>query len=260
MLSNTTALPKSGGLLRLQTKQTLIIIVLCVLVFSAGCKRNKSAPQTEPGTAVGVSGGGIASEPSEAHVFLEKGRELYRNDEDSQAVEAFQQALKLDPNLAEAHFRLGLAYEALNKAAEAEDAYKKGVEAYKAYLANNPKDAEAHYNLGQTYAGLHLYSEAVREYKQATRLKEDDSDMYCDLGMALTRLAQYDEAASAFSKSLEIDPENYRAEDGLEEAREGVQRIQAAKKHQEDQLKKQKEEELKKQSDTATVTPEDKKP
>ena len=103
---------------------------------------------------------------------------------------------------------------------------------------------------------MKLYSEAVKEYRQATRLKEDDSDMYCDLGMALTRLAQYDEAANAFSKSLEIDPENYRAQDGLEEAREGVQRIQSARKHQEDLLKKQKEDEQKKQPEASgTSTP-----
>ena len=62
---------------------------------------------------------------------------------------------------------------------------------------------------------------------------------------ALTKLAQYDEAVAAYSKSLEIDPNNYRAEDALAEAREGVQRIKAGKKHQEDLLKKQKEAELK---------------
>ena len=70
--------------------------------------------------------------------------------------------------------------------------------------------------------------------------------MFYDLGTALSKLAQYDEAAAAFSKSLEIDPNNYRAEDALEEAREGVKRIKAGKKHQEDLLKKkEKEEELK---------------
>jgi tetratricopeptide (TPR) repeat protein len=36
--------------------------------------------------------------------------------------------------------------------------------------------------------------------------------------MAHTKLAQYTEAANAFSKSLEIDPENYRAQDALDEA------------------------------------------
>jgi tetratricopeptide (TPR) repeat protein len=90
-----------------------------------------------------------------------------------------------------------------------------------------------------------LYSEAVKEYRQATRLKDDDADMFYDLGTALSKLAQYDEAVTAFSKSLDIDPNNTRAEDALEEAREGVQRIKAGKKHQEDLLKKQqKEDEL----------------
>jgi tetratricopeptide (TPR) repeat protein len=66
------------------------------------------------------------------------------------------------------------------------------------------------------------------------------------LGTALSKLAQYDEAVTAFSKSLDIDPNNTRAEDALEEAREGVQRIKAGKKHQEDLLKRQqKEDELK---------------
>ena len=76
--------------------------------------------------------------------------------------------------------------------------------------------------------------------------------MYYDLGTALTKLAQYDEAVAAFSKSLELDPENYRAQDALEEAREGLKRIRAGKKHQEDLLKKQKGEELKKSGGCST--------
>jgi tetratricopeptide (TPR) repeat protein len=64
--------------------------------------------------------------------------------------------------------------------------------------------------------------------------------------VAYTKLAQYDAAAAAFSKSLEIDPDNYRAQDGLDEAKEGIKRIRVGRKHQEDLLKKQKEDELKK--------------
>lgn len=216
--------------------------------LSLACKRNKDATHAEGGAAA-TGANGTVTDPSQARVYLDKGKQLYLNNEDSRAVEAFQYAIKLDPNFAEGYFRLGLALEADQKAEEADTAYKKAVELYKAELSNNPNDAEAHYNLGQTYAALHQYSEAVREYRQATRLKEDDADIYCDLGMALTRLAQYDEAAAAYSKSLEIDPDNFRAQDGLDEAREGVSRIKAAKKHQEDLLKKQKEEELKKQQE-----------
>ena len=227
-------------------KPLLIIVIVIFLPACAqvSCSRKKAA---NTNASVSVVEGERTAEQNRtrARAFLEEGKEFYRTDQDEKAVESFKEAIKSDPELAEAHFRLGLAYDAVGQQQEAEDSYKKAIERYKKYLEENSKDAEGHYNMGQAYAGLHLYTEAVREYRQATRLKEDDADMFYDLGTALSKLAQYDEAVAAFSKSLEIDPNNYRAEDALEEAREGVQRIKAGKKHQEDLLKKQKEEELK---------------
>src|SRR6185436_1220489 len=221
-----------------------LIVIFFLAIGQGACSRKKPV---NANANVSVEGGLSAEENrTQARAYLEEGKQLYINDQDEKAVETLQEAIKLDPDLAEGYFRLGLAYVAVGKEQEAEDAYKKAVEKYKKYLEANGKDAEAHYNMGQAYAGLHLYSEAVREYRQATRLKDDDADMFYDLGTALSKLAQYDEAVSAFSKSLEIDPNNTRAEDALEEAREGVQRIKAGKKHQEDLFKKQqKEDELK---------------
>lgn len=224
------------------------IIVAVVSLFLAQVACSRKAKPTPETSVLSESAGSVESNRAEALAYLSKGRELYRNDEDTQAIESFQQAIKLNPELAEAHFRLGLSYDAIGQEQEAEAAYKKAVETYKKYLdkEENEEDAEAHYNLGQTYAGLHLYSEAVREYRQATSIKPDDAAIHYDLGLALMRLAQYDEAAAAFSKSLEIDPQNYRAEDSLAEAKEGVTRIRTGKKHQEDLLKKKKADELKK--------------
>jgi Flp pilus assembly protein TadD len=199
----------------------------------------------------------LPEDRTRARAQLDKGKELYRNDQDTEAVLAFQEAVRLDPDLAEAHFRLGLGYESLGKREEAEAEYKKAVEAYKKYFeeSENDNDAEAHYALGQTYANLGQYSEAIRQYKEATKLKEDDPDMFYDLGVAYTKLAQYDAAATAFSKSLEIDPDYYRAQDGLDEAKEGIKRIRAGRKHQEDLLKKQKQDELKKAGVVASPSP-----
>jgi tetratricopeptide (TPR) repeat protein len=223
--------------------QIALIVVSFLVVGAVSCSRKK--PVNANATVSVESNHTVEENRTAARAYLDEGKELYRTDQDDKSVEVFQAAIKSDPELAEAHFRLGLAYDALGKEQEAEASYKKAIEKYKKYLEENGKDAEGHYNLGQAYAGLHLYGEAVKEYRQATRLKDDDADMFYDLGTALTRLAQYDEAAAAFSKSLEIDPDNYRAEDALEEAREGVQRIKAGKKHQEDLFKKQqKEDEL----------------
>lgn len=194
----------------------------------------------------------LPPDPTRARAELDKGKELYRNDQDAEAVLAFMEAVRLDPDLAEAHFRLALGYESLGKQEEAEAEYKKAVETYKKYFAENPNDPEARYALGQTYANLGQYSEAIRQYKEATKLKEDDPDMFYDLGVAYTKLAQYDAAAAAFSKSLEIDPDYYRAQDGLDEAKEGIKRIRVGRKHQEDLLKKQQKEEEKKAAASPT--------
>jgi Flp pilus assembly protein TadD len=229
----------------------LLTCAVCLLALAFGCKRSGQQSTNNSAGPAAVSND-LAANRARARDLLAKGKELYFNDQDTEAVQAFQEAVKLDPELAEAHFRLGLGYEALAKRDEAETEYKEAVEAYKKYLAQNEDDAEAHYDLGQTYANLGQYSEAIREYRVATKLREDDPDIYYDLGVAHTKLAQYDAAAVAFSKSLEIEPDNYRAQDGLDEAKEGIKRIRAGRKHQEDLLKKQKEEELKKASASPT--------
>ena len=242
--------PKVSNALNRLIEMRLVILICSICLLFSGCRRG--AQSTSSSTSSGESGVGTVDGKAQALAFLEKGKLLYRDDQDSAAAEALEQAVKLDPDLAEAHFRLGLAYEALAKAEEADREYKKAIESYKKYLNDNPDDAEAHYDLGQTYANLHQYSDAVREYRQAIKLKgTDDAEIYYDLGVALTRLAQYDEAVAAFSKSLEVDPDNYRAEDALAEAREGVKRIKVGKRHQEDLLKKKKEDELKKAAQAA---------
>jgi len=214
-------------------------------MLAGGCKRSRQQNTNNSAGGPQVSNDS-AGDHTRARAELDKGKELYRNDQDAEAVQAFTEALRFDPDLAEAYFRLGLGYESLGKHEEAEAQYKKAVEAYKKYFEEHRDDAEAHYALGQTYANLGQYSEAIREYREATKLKEDDPDMFYDLGVAYTKLAQYDAAAAAFSKSLEIDPDNYRAQDGLDDAKEGIKRIKVGRKHQEDLLKKQKEDELKK--------------
>jgi Flp pilus assembly protein TadD len=236
-------------------RSILLICAVWLVVFTIGCKRSGQQSTNNSAGSTPVSNG--LEDRNRARDLLEKGKELYRNDQDEEAVAAFIEALRLDPDLPEARFRLALGYESLGKREEAEAEYKKTVEAYKKYFEQNRDDGEAHYALGQTYANLGQFSDAIREYREATKLKENDPDIYYDLGVAYTKLAQYDAAAAAFSKALEIDPDYYRAQDGLDEAKEGVKRIRAGRKHQEDLLKKQKEEELKKAGGAASPSPEE---
>lgn len=235
-------------------RKLIAFVSVGLLVAGLGACRRASDRAGEPAPPVAQTDPEAAR--LEARALVDRGKELYKEDLDKEAAEAFQQAIKLDPELAEAHYRLGLAYSALDREEEAKDSLKKSIDLYEKAVLSDPKDAEAFFNLGEAHSVLHQDEEAARAYRQAVRLKPDHEEAYYQLGMSQTRLARYDEASVAFQKALELDPEDYRVNDALDNAREGVKRIKEGKKHQEELLKKQQEEEANKNANaTGAATP-----
>src|ERR1041385_5441550 len=176
-----------------------------------------------------------------AQALVDQAKELYKNDEDQRAAQVLEQAIKLDPDNAEAHLRLGMSYAALDRKPESDDEYKKAIELFKKRVEADSKDASAFFYLGEAYNFLHRDEDAARNYREATQLNEKDEEAWYQLGMVLIKLARYTEAVNAFQRALELDANDYRASDGLEQAKEGAQRIREGKKHNEDMLKKQQE-------------------
>jgi tetratricopeptide (TPR) repeat protein len=227
------------------TTRLRIRLVACLasLVFITSFGACRKSPKTNANANSSTTNGSNDPEQAkrQAQSLIQEGKELYKNDQDEQAVEKFKQAINQDPNNAEAHLRLGMSYAALDNKDESETEYKKAIELFKKRNLADAKDAGAFFLLGEAHSFLHQDEDAVRAYKQATKLKPDDEEAWYRLGMAETRLAQYPEAISAFQKALELDPNDSRATDGLENAQEGAQRIKEGKKHAEDMLKKQQE-------------------
>jgi tetratricopeptide (TPR) repeat protein len=224
------------------TRNLLVLAVALFLVAGNGaCRRGASRIANANGMTSAASEAESERSKREAQTLVDQGKELYKNDQDGQAAEAFQQAIKLNPDLAEAHLRLGMAYAALERKPESDESYKKAVELFKKRIQADSKDADAFFNLGLAQSLLHQDEDAVRAFRQATRLKSDNEEAFYQLGMSEIRLAHYPEAISALQKALELDPEDYRATDALETAKEGATRIKEGKKHAEEMLKKQQE-------------------
>jgi tetratricopeptide (TPR) repeat protein len=190
---------------------------------------NGSAQQQQQGET--VSG--------DAREAFDRGMSAYRDDRDDEAVEAFKRAVELDPDFAEAHYRLGLAYNATKKSDEAEKAFRDAVKAYEKLTRRDEKNSDAFYILGLCYEKLGEYDDAVKALKEAVKTSPtENDDKYFELANAHYQLAQYDEAVRALNKALEVNPDNYPAQDLLEKSKAGAERIADFRKHQE-QLRKQ---------------------
>ena len=99
------------------------------------------------------------------------------NDSDAETIESCKQAIRIDPDYADAHGSLGNVYYILSK-------YKEAIEAFKQAIRIFPDYATTHYNLGNAYGKLSMFKEAIEPYKQAIRINPDYASAHCYLGIA----------------------------------------------------------------------------
>ncbi len=214
---------------------------------------------------------------TDADTAFAEGNKLFDANKTEMAVEAYNQAVKLNPEFAEAWFKLGVSYaliekqnevEALNeevdvsatptptpkkskskkdapvvRTKDSEKAFEKAVAAYKKIVKKNEKDDASFYNLGRAYNKLDEDEDAEKALRQAVKLKPEETLYQTEHGAILIKLARYDEAVKALKKALEIDAENSEAAELLEKAEAGKKRINfgvTPKPPQQDNLPKSK--------------------
>src|SRR5213082_2218970 len=129
-----------------------------------------------------------------------------RRESYSKAKEAALKALRLDPNLAEAHLALGkvLFFSEIDLAGAMRE-YKRAIEL-------KPNDATAHHWFGNdTLSALGRFEEAIAESKRAVELDPLSTVINVDLGVTFYYAHRYDDSARQLRKTLEIDPTSFYA-------------------------------------------------
>lgn len=216
---------------------SLSAVLICAL--SLACWRN--APQ---GPGSDANSADQFANITDAARAMALGDQYLDNNDTEKAIQAYTRATEINPDLADAWFKLGIAYGLIEKAQEleaktdinapanqsagkpnSEKAFRRAVEAYKKQLDANDSDDAAWFNLGRAYNKLNEDQDAARALRQAVKLKPDDSEYQTELGAILIKLAQYHEAISPLKKALDLDPENSRAADLLDDAEAGRNRV-----------------------------------
>lgn len=247
-------------------KVFIFLFLIALAFFQLNCaeKATDNSNQTNVNTAVATptvqANSNTKAEETPLPTFtnadeaLNEGKKLLDELETEKAVDALSQAVKLDPDLAEAHFNLGIAYSLLEKAEEekaitqvettptpkatkkgkketvvrtknSEKAFDNAVKAYKKIIAKNPKDDVAQFNLGRAYNKLNEDEDAMKALREAVKLKPEDSEYQIELGAIYIKLAQYEEAVAALKKAVSLDESNLQAQEMLEKAEAGRKRV-----------------------------------
>ena len=128
------------------------------------------------------------------------GDALWREGKMDGAIAFYREALKINPDYAEANYNLGYALSGVGRLDEAIAHYKKA-------LAIQPEYAEAYNNLGNALSRESRVDEAVADYQEALRIKPDYADAYINLGNILSKEGRPDEAIADYEKALAVKPD-----------------------------------------------------
>jgi len=126
----------------------------------------------------------------------------------TKAVEAYQQAIRVDPNIAATYSALGKAYGNLGN-------YIKAIESFKQAIRIDPDYTEAYFRLGKAHFTLGRYKDAIEASKQAIRIDPDYTYAYILLGSVYGGLGRCKDAIEVFKQAIRIDPDNVDAHFGL---------------------------------------------
>ncbi|MFL6436620.1 MAG: protein kinase domain-containing protein [Terriglobales bacterium] len=116
-----------------------------------------------------------------------------------QAAADLQQAVEKDSGDDEAYGLLAVAYEHLNKNAQAEETYKRATQAL-------PQYATEYKRLGLFYRNQGRYQEATRAYQQAIHLAPEDVRAWSSLAGVYYFSGEYEKAVEATQHAISVRP------------------------------------------------------
>jgi len=121
-----------------------------------------------------------------------------------EAIKHYLEALRLKPDNAELHNNLGIAYAGQGK-------FEEAIKHYSEALRLKPDHYKAHNNLGNGFASLGKLEEAMNHYKEALRLRPDYAEAHSNLGNVLASQGKFDQAIDHYSAAVRSEPDYVEA-------------------------------------------------
>jgi Flp pilus assembly protein TadD len=145
---------------------------------------------------------------AEAAACFKSGNLLVRQGRLEEAQAAYERAVALQSDHAEARYNLGVVLRDQGRMAQAQTAFGSAIDL-------RPDHAESHNNLGMTLAAQGRHHEAVPCFERSLALKPDHARALSNLGVALMELDQPGAAAECFRRAVALKPDFAKAHNNL---------------------------------------------
>ena len=149
-------------------------------------------------------GAGETAEPGEVHDWGNWGSGFAHLGRHRKAVDYFNKAIELNPNLAAVYNNRGNAYQALGD-------HARGMADYDMSIQLDPDYAPAYYNRGNAYYRLGDIPQAISDYSSAVELDPEYVSAYSNRGLAYKALGDLSRAIADHDQALELDPNDTTA-------------------------------------------------
>lgn len=143
-----------------------------------------------------------AQNNNDASSLIKEGVQLNNDGKYAEAIEKYNQALKIDSANLYADYQLAYSLFALSKGKEAIPYLEKVIN------ANSPLNAGAYDLLGNIYDKDNQTEKAIKAYKEGIKLKPDYQRLYYNLGLVYFRVKQYTEAEKYAIEAIKLDPKH----------------------------------------------------
>ena len=129
-----------------------------------------------------------------------RGNAYHESGEYQQAVNSYNEALRLRPEFTEAYYNRGNAYQHLGE-------YRRALADYNEALRLRPENPEAYTNRGNAYRHLGEYWKALANYNEALKLRPEFSEAYNNRGASYADLGEHEKALADFTEALRLRSE-----------------------------------------------------
>ena len=137
--------------------------------------------------------------PGHAFAYNERGTIYRKQGRYKQAISDHSKAIELQPDYPYAYYGRGIAY------ADSGD-YEQAISDYSKTIELNPSYSFAYYGRGLAYADSGNLEQAVSDYSKTIELKPGYTYAYYSRGLAYTDSGDYQQAIADYSKAIELNP------------------------------------------------------